>query len=242
MTMHIGTIKKIMCSIIYSIVLPLYKQESHIDDLVSQYVKGLESQPYSWELILVVNGNKDGCFSKAVSHAKQDKRIIALELKEGGWGRAVKCGMAGAKGKLLCYTNSARTQISDLLLILNYARVNTEAVVKASRIVRASLLRKVGSVLYNFQNRILFQTAIMDVNGTPKVFPRKVWETLNIYSEEDLIDAEAVAKCFRKGIPIVEVPVRITNRRDGKSTTRLRSAFKMYAGLVSLHRRLSNEL
>lgn len=230
-----------MSDLTYSIVLPLYRQESHIDDLVNQYVEGLESQSHSWEIILVVNGNKDECFARAVSHAKRDERIIALELKEGGWGKAVKYGMAAAKGKLLCYTNSARTQISDLLLILNYARVNTEAVVKASRIVRASLARKIGSVLYNFQNRILFQTAIMDVNGTPKVFPRKVWETLNIYSDEDLIDAEAVAKCFRKGIPIVEVPVRITNRRGGASTTRLSSAFKMYAGLVSLYRKLSNE-
>lgn len=230
-----------MNEVIFSIVLPLYKQESHIDELVHQYVKGLESQLYSWELILVVNGNKDNGFIKAESYATRDKRIIALELKEGGWGKAVKYGMSKAKGIHLCYTNSARTQIIDLLNILKYAQVNKRSVIKATRIVRASFLRKLGSILYNFQNRMLFKTAIMDVNGTPKVFPNNIWKKLNVLSDGDLIDAEAIAKCFKAEIPVVEIPVRITDRREGASTTRFSSALKMYTGLLSLYWSMAHE-
>jgi glycosyltransferase involved in cell wall biosynthesis len=227
--------------ITFSIVLPLYKQESHIDRLVQQYVAGLETQNEPWELILVVNGGRDQGFMKAEKHALEDQRIVALELKAGGWGRAVKHGMENARGRFLCYTNSARTQIKDLLLILNYAKINDQAVVKATRIVRTSLIRKIGSVLYNFENRLLFQTPIMDVNGTPKVFPWHVWRNLNIESNYDLIDAECIARCFKLEVPVVEIPVRVTDRIDGSSTTRFNSAIKMYAGLVSLYKKISNE-
>lgn len=239
--MHIGTKNNLVNSVVYSVVLPLYRQEDHIDNIVYEYVKGLESQPLSWELILVINGNKDNAFAKAKYYSENDKRIVALELRQGGWGKAVKYGMTAAKGKCLCYTNSARTQIKDLLLILNYAHVNPKAVVKATRIVRTNFIRKIGSVIYNFQNRILFQTAIMDVNGTPKIFPRDVWERLKVVSDGDLIDAEVIAKCFKMEILVLEVPVRITNRRTGESTTRISSAIKMYSGLFRLYAKIYHE-
>jgi len=230
-----------MNKITYSIILPLYKQESHIDEIIQKYVKGLESQPHSWELILVINGGKDNAFVKAQHFAAHDKRITPLELKEGGWGRAVKYGMSKGNGAYLCYTNSARTQINDLLIMLKYAHVNEQTVIKATRIVRNSFFRKLGSVIYNYENRTLFQTAIMDVNGTPKVFPNNTWKRLDVISNDDLIDAEAIAKCFKKEIPVVEVPVRITERLQGKSTTKIRSAIRMYIGLLKLYWSIKND-
>lgn len=227
-----------MSSITFSVVLPLYKQRDQLPSIVEEYVRALASQPESWELILVINGPDDGSHDLAVTLAAAQTNVVVLRLPQGGWGRAVKCGMNAARGQFCCYTNSARTQIPDLLLMLRYACVNRSTVIKASRIVRDSFVRKFGSVLYNFENRFLFQTAVMDVNGTPKILPREIWSSLEVFSDDDLIDAEVIAKCFQRNIPVVEVPVRLTARRSGKSTTRLGSAFRMYVGLVKLKRRL----
>lgn len=215
---------------IFSVVLPLYKQVAHVEHLYKVYTENLDSLNAPWELLFIVNGYDDGAFDKLNSINKLDC-VKVIRLEKGGWGRAVKFGMAQATGKYLCYTNSARTEIADLLMILNYALVNDNNMVKATRIIREKMIRKVGSTLYNMECRMLFKVPIWDVNGTPKVIPQKVYQQLNITSDDDLIDAEIVIKCVRNKVSIIEIPVVSTTRISGSSTTNFLSAYKMYSGL-----------
>ena len=214
----------------FSVILPLYKQVNHAEYLYNTYTDNLQSLNDSWELLFVVNGANDGAVEKLNSINKLEN-VKVLWLEKGGWGRAVKFGLSEANGKYLCYTNSARTEISDLLLILNYAKVNNDNVVKATRIIREKLIRKVGSILYNLECRILYRVPIWDVNGTPKVIPQKVYRQLNIISDDDLIDAEIIIKCARNKSLIIDIPVVSTTRISGSSTTNFMSAYKMYSGL-----------
>ena len=214
----------------FSIILPLYKQVNHAEFLYNSYTSNLATLNETWELLFVVNGANDGAVEKLNSLNKLEN-VRVLWLEKGGWGRAVKFGLSQGKGKYLCYTNSARTEISDLLLILNYAKVNNDNVVKATRIIREKLVRKIGSTLYNLECRILYKVPIWDVNGTPKVIPKKVYDQLNITSDDDLIDAEIIIKCDRNKSLIIDIPVVSTTRISGSSTTNFMSAYKMYSGL-----------
>jgi hypothetical protein len=215
----------------FSVILPLYKQVSHAELLYKTYVENLDKLDESWELLFIVNGVDDGAVAKLNSlNARPNVKVLWLE--KGGWGRAVKFGMAQAEGKYLCYTNSARTEIEDLIMILNYAKVNNDNVVKATRIIREKMIRKVGSTLYNFECRMLYKVPVWDVNGTPKVIPKRIYDELGITSDDDLIDAEIIIKCSKKNVRIIEIPVISTARISGSSTTNFASAYKMYAGLL----------
>lgn len=218
-------------SFTFSVILPLYKQVAHAEHLYNTYVENLDKLGDSWELLFVVNGVDDGAIARLNELNTRDN-VRVLWLEKGGWGRAVKFGLSEGKGKYLCYTNSARTEISDLVMILNYARVNNDNVVKATRIIREKMIRKVGSTLYNMECRMLYKVPIWDVNGTPKVIPRKVYEEMDVESDDDLIDAEIIIKCVRKGVRIIEIPVISTARISGSSTTNFASAYKMYKGLL----------
>lgn len=217
----------------FSIILPLYKQADHAVDLYNMYVSNLNLWSDSWELLFIVNGVNDGTADK-LKKINTYNNVQVHYLEKGGWGRAVKCGLSKASGKYLCYTNSARTEITDLIMILKYAEVNDDNVVKATRIIREALIRKMGSVLYNLECRLLFKVPVWDVNGTPKVIPQKIYKQINITSEDDLIDAEIIALCAKNNFRIIEIPVVSTKRISGKSTTNFKSAFKMYMGLFRL--------
>jgi len=215
----------------FSVILPLYKQLSHAEHLYNTYTKHLDTLGETWELLFIVNGVNDGAVEK-LNSINTRPNVKVLWLEKGGWGRAVKFGLAQAEGKYLCYTNSARTEIEDLIMILNYARVNNDNVVKATRIIREKMIRKVGSTLYNMECRMLYKVPVWDVNGTPKVLPKKVYEELDITSDDDLIDAEIIIKCVRNNVRIIEIPVVSTTRISGSSTTNFKSAYKMYSGLL----------
>jgi len=151
---------------------------------------------------------------------------------------AVKLGLAHATGDVVCYTNSARTTAHDLALVLLYAALDHQVVVKASRKIRESGLRRFGSLLYNLECRALFDLANWDVNGTPKAFPREFAKLLALTRSDDLIDLEFNIICRRENYPMIEVPIFSRLRHGGKSTTNVGTAWRMYWGSLGLWREM----
>jgi glycosyltransferase involved in cell wall biosynthesis len=223
---------------VFSIILPVYNQADTIDKILHDYPLRLNELTVTWELILIVNGSKDDSYNKAVSLKPEAENIQVHHLKEKGWGRSVQYGLSVSSGYYKCYTNSARTNIDDLILILKYSLINENIIIKANRIIRDSFVRKLGSVIYNFEFRLLFKVPVWDVNGTPKVLPSAILKNIILVENGDLIDAELIAKCFSKGYLFIDIPIIHTKRLGGKSTTTVLSAVKMYFGLLSLKRTL----
>ena len=217
-----------------SIVLPVHNQADHIDGVVEGYLTVLRRLRLDADLMLVTNACTDDSPGVCRRLAERHRQVETLEQSPGGWGRAVRAGLAGAGGDLLCYANSARTSPEILALMLSYARAYPEVVLKANRRIRDNVVRRAGSLLYNLECRALFNMPTWDVNGTPKLFPRSFHKLLELRSPGDLIDAEFMLACQRESYPVIEVPLLATTRLGGRSTTSWRSAARMYRGAVGL--------
>jgi glycosyltransferase involved in cell wall biosynthesis len=219
-----------------SIILPVYKQADHIEIVVREYIDALSKLQNPHELILVVNGCSKAEFGAYAGLDVTYKTVKLMHLKVGGWGRAVRAGLEAAGGSMLCYTNSARTSPQDLVMMLIYALTQPDVIVKANRKIRESLVRRIGSLLYNLECRTLFDLVYWDVNGTPKVFPRKFDDLLRMERDDDLIDLEFNVICRRNEYPVIEVPLFSTKRHGGSSTTSARSALRMYLRAIGMWR------
>jgi glycosyltransferase involved in cell wall biosynthesis len=217
-----------------SIVLPVHNQADHIGGVVESYLSVAQRLQLEVDLVLVANACADSSVNACLHLAERHREIRTLEHDKAGWGRAVRSGLAEARGDLLCYANSARTSPEILALMLSYARAYPEVVLKANRRIRDSLVRRTGSLLYNLECRTLFNMASWDVNGTPKLFPRSFHKLLELRSTGDLIDVEFMLACQREEYPVIEVPLLATTRLGGRSTTNYRSAARMYLGAVGL--------
>ncbi len=222
-----------------SIVLPVYNQADHIEEITMEYQAALAGMPDPCEMILVVNGCHDDSLAVCSALAQKNDTIRVVHCEACGWGFAVRRGLQAARGELLCYTNSARTSAQDLLSLLLYATANPNVVIKANRKIRDNWLRRLGSLLYNLECRALFDLSYWDVNGTPKVFPRAFERLLELTRDDDLIDAEFSIICRREKYPVLEVPIFSTKRHGGQSTTHFRSALRMYWGAFQLWREMS---
>jgi hypothetical protein len=116
----------------------------------------------------------------------------------------------------------------DLVCLLRCGLANPETVIKATRKLRDNWLRRVGSFLFNFECRALFDLTYWYLNGTPKVFPRAFNQLLGPSRDDDLIDVESGIICRREGYPMLEMPLFSTRRQRSKSTTNYRSAVQLY--------------
>lgn len=220
-----------------SIVLPVHNQADHIGGVVESYLEVVRRLGLAVELVLVLNACSDGSAEVCLAVERDHSEVRVLQQSAGGWGLAVRAGLECAEGDLLCYANSARTSPQILALMLSYANAYPEVVLKANRRIRDSVMRRLGSLLYNLECRALFDSPTWDVNGTPKIFPRSFRRLLELQSAGDLIDAEFILTCQRWGYPIIEVPLLATTRLGGSSTTNYRSALRMYWGALGLWRR-----
>jgi glycosyltransferase involved in cell wall biosynthesis len=224
-----------------SIVLPIYNQESHIQALLEEYATDLQRLHVPFELLPVVNGpRRDRSLQICQEMESRFPCIRALCIEAGGWGRAVRYGLSQARGDLLCYTNSARTTSRELLLALVYGSVHDDAVIKANRKIRASARRRLGSLIYNLECRALFDLPYWDINGTPKVFSRKLSRLLELTRNDDLIDLEFNIICRQQGYAVIEIPIFSSKRHSGSSTTSMKSAFRMYLGALQIYRDISS--
>lgn len=218
-----------------SLILPAYRQAGTVEAIVGGHEEALASLPLEHETLVVVNGPRDGTLEAA---RRLEGRFPAVRVVESdpGWGRAVRRGLGGAGGDLICFTNSARTAPDDLIRVLREAVGNPGTVVKAKRGVRDNWKRRWGSLLYNLECRLLFRLTNSDVNGTPKAFPRTFDGLLGLSRDDDLIDLEFSVVCRERGYPLVEIPVESTRRHGGESTTTYGSAIRMYRGAAALWR------
>jgi glycosyltransferase involved in cell wall biosynthesis len=220
--------------------LPVYNQADHIEGILEEYVEALSHLDFPVEIIPVVNGvRKDQSLEICRKLEERIPAIRTLCIDAGGWGRAVRAGLKHAQGDLLCYTNSARTTPRDLQLLLLYGSIHTDSVIKASRKIRESWRRRLGSLIYNLECRMLFDLPYWDVNGTPKVFHRNLVRLMDLRHDDDLIDLEFNAICRAEGYPMIEIPIFSSTRRSGRSTTGLKAAYRMYVGALQLRREFS---
>lgn len=213
-----------------SVVLPVYNQADHIGSVVQEYEDALARIPKTHETLLIVNDSRDRSLEVCKNLEQKYPSVRALYSEQGGWGRAVRAGLSQAKGSVICYTNSARTSAQDLAMLLLYATVYPNIVVKANRKIRDNWRRRLGSLIYNLQCRAMFNLSNWDINGTPKVFPRSFTKLLNLSETGDLIDVEFIVTCQKENYPVIEVPVLSARRHGGNSTTNYFSAARLYWG------------
>jgi glycosyltransferase involved in cell wall biosynthesis len=219
-----------------SVVLPIHNQADHLRAVVEDLVPALDRLPVPHELLLIVNGSSDQSIDLARELERTYSSVRAIESTLGGWGRAVRLGLAEARGDLVCYTNCARTSAEDLTLVLIYAMAYRGIVIKVNRRVRERLYRRLGSLLFNLECRVLFELSCWDVNGTPKAFPRSCEKLFALTRNDDLLDLEFNAVCATERYRMLEVPILSTKRHGGQSTTTVLSAVKLYWGAVQLWR------
>ena len=219
-----------------SIILPVHVQADHIGHIISEFDGALQTLSLRFEFILVVNGLADASLEtcRAIAATNPSVRVLHTPLK--GWGRAVKMGLEASRGDILCYTNSARTEARELALVLHHAVLDPHVVVKATRKIRESGRRRIGSLLYNLECRALFDLAGWDINGTPKAFPRGFGRLLELTRMDDLIDLEFAVICREEGYPVIEAPTFSTRRRSGRSTTTMGTALRLYWGALDFWR------
>ena len=226
-----------------SLIIPAFNEEARIGKSLDQILSFFRSQPYSFEVIIVDDGSKDGTKDLICGrYGDHDRVRIYQQSPNQGKGAAVKKGMLLGNGEYLFFSDAdLSVPIETLSLFLPSlekdfdvaigTRQKSGAVIEIHQPFYREFL---GGIFTRLSNWIL-DMRVSDFTCGLKGFRREAAREL--FSRQRLknwsFDAEILYLAQRNGCQVLEIPVRWRN--DDRTKVRLwRDIVSSFVGLIQI--------
>ncbi|MBI1850366.1 MAG: glycosyltransferase family 2 protein [Planctomycetes bacterium] len=219
-----------------SLVIPLYNEEAGARAVASALCAALDAAAIDYELVLVDNGSRDktGAIIDELSRANARVRKVRVEVNQ-GFGYGILQGLASARGAWVGYLGGdGQIAPADVIAVVKRAFDPDCDLAKVNRIVRGDgPLRKLQSAVYNGLFRVLYFVRYRDINGSPKVMRREVYESIRPESRDWFLDAEIMIGCKERRFRVADVDVTFLQREKGSSHVRVSTVLEFLVNMFA---------
>lgn len=205
---------------IVSIIVPVHNEEEIIESFLKQVSKSCKKLKLNYEIIVVENGSIDKSIEIIKKAADLNKRIKLQVLKKTGYGLALIRGLKSAKGKYLVIFNADFWDLRFLMLtqvdLLGYDVISGSKLLPGAQDERSFNRRLVSWGFNKFLNLILgFQGT--DTHGVKILRASNVLPLVSqCKTTSGIFDSELMIRAQRKGLKILELPVKIHEIRPAR--------------------------
>jgi glycosyltransferase involved in cell wall biosynthesis len=233
-----------------SLVLACYNEAQHLESSFAEIRGTLEQTPWPFEVIFVDDVSRDRTreilHEIVAAHPGLDLRVILHESNRGR-GATVTDGFRAARGQVAGYLDvdlevHARYVPSLVRAIERGADVATVRRIYALQV--RSLDRYFMSRGYSFLVRRILDLPFHDTETGYKFFRRdRILPLLDEVEDGGWFwDTEFMARAFRRGLKVVEIPGAYVRREDKTSTVHgLRDSALYFRQLLRFRRKLAEE-
>jgi glycosyltransferase involved in cell wall biosynthesis len=209
-----------------SIVIPVYNEEGILREAVGELLEGiadvktkLHRPDLQFEVILAENGSRDRTVELAEHLAAENSGVRTFSLGEPNYGKALRRGIAEARGTFviceeidLCDRDFHRRAL-ELLLHGDCDFVVGSKAMKGSN-DRRPYTRRLATRVINGMLRVALDFRGTDTHGL-KAFRREVVVPVaeSCVIDRDLFASELVIRAGRQGVRLMEIPVRLEEKR-----------------------------
>ena len=208
------------------VMIPTYNEKENIKELIRQI---FDLRIKNLHIVVVDDNSPDGTWRIAQEISKKNKNVHLL-LRKKDKGR----GSAGKDGFIYCLKHGADVIVEMdadfshepkyipfmLNELENADLVLGSRMLKDSKEIGRSLIRRVITYLANLYIRLLLGLKVKDCNSGFRCFKREVLEAINlkkIESKGPAIVQEVLFNAHLKGFKIKEIPITFVNRTKGSS-------------------------
>lgn len=209
-----------------SVLVPVYNEERTLAGLMDTLVAACPNA----QIVYVDDGSADTSLKILRQHARRTDVIVAAP--HGGKGSAIRRGLAEATGMYAVIQDAdLEYDPHQIHALLAHAQSHPGSAVFGSRFLQSNptIYRRFlwGNKVLTAVMNILFRSRLTDSYTCYKLLPTDAFRSLNLTSNGFELEAEICARCLRRGMPIIEMPVTYRPRSiaEGKKI-RLMDAVK----------------
>lgn len=223
---------------VLSLVMPCYNEEAIVSHTAIKLVGAFRGAELRLQLVAVDNGSTDrtGEILRELAAKYPEVTPHRVEVNQ-GYGFGILSGIPDATapwvGMIPC---DGQVDPADVVQLYEAAVASGVPVIaKVRRRFRLDgFRRKVVSVCYNAFVRLLWPTLqSIDLNGSPKIFPRDLIPRLQLSSKGWLLDPELMIKAHYLGVPVMEYNIFGRMRGAGVSHVRPAAMLEFFGALLA---------
>ena len=218
----------------YSVVIPLHNEEENVAELYDRLKAVMESQPDSWEIVLVDDGSSDQTIKLLSEIVAVDSRVVVVKLRRNfGQTAGLAAGFDHAHGEyVIAMDGDLQHDPSDIPLFLEKLAEGYD-IVSGWRKVRIDnlWLRRIPSRAANWLMAKLSGVDIHDFGTTFKAYRRDLLDQVPLYGE---MHRFIPALASWHGARICEIPIRNINREHGQSHYGIGRTLRVFFDLITV--------
>ncbi len=223
-----------------TVFYPCYNEEANVQRTTEAALKACRRLAVDFEIIIVNDGSKDRTAELADGLAAEHAEVRAVHNNPNlGYGGALQRGFREATKDWVFYTDGDGQfdfeEIEKLIPLLGDFDI-----ISGYRLDRKDpLLRKFNAFCWTTLVNRLFGMRIRDIDGAFKIFPRRLFDEIEMWSTGALIDTEILAKATRLGYRIGQTGVHHYARTAGEQTgANLGVILRAFKELFKLRKRI----
>ena len=219
-----------------SIVISLFNEEESLPELISWIEKVMAAEGYSYEVIMVDDGSRDGSWSLVKEFSQKNPSIRGISFRRNyGKSAALFHGFKAAEGRVVITMDAdlqdSPDEIPELYRMIVEEGYDIVSGWKKQRFDN-KLTKNLPSKLYNWTARKITGIKLHDMNCGLKAYRNEVVKNIEVYGEmHRYIPYLAKNAGFEK---ITEKPVQHQKRKYGVSKFGLERFVNGFLDLISL--------
>jgi glycosyltransferase involved in cell wall biosynthesis len=202
-----------------SIVIPVYNEEGILQASLTELRGKLAELPWSYEILVSENGSRDRTVALAEELAAGAPEIKVHSLGEPNYGKALRQGILRARGRYVICDEIDLCDVDFYRRAMALLESGEAEMVVGSKVMKGAnddrpLFRHVATLVLNGMLRVAVGFRGTDTHGL-KAFRRDaLTETaMRCIVDKDLFASEFVVRAGREGKRVVEIPLRIHEKR-----------------------------
>lgn len=202
-----------------SVFFPCYNEEANVENTTRAALRAVQRIADDYEIIIVDDGSRDRTGEISDRLAAELPHVRAVHNRPNlGYGGALQRGFREATKPWVFYTDGDGQfdfdEIEKLLPLLERFDI-----VSGYRLDRQDpFMRKVNAFGWTLLVNVVFNLWLRDIDCAFKLYPRALFDEIEMKSMGALIDAEILTRAKRRGYTIGQIGVHHYPRTAGTST------------------------
>jgi len=206
-----------------TVIVPIHNESAILAANTARLRKAMDAAGWGYEIIIAEDGSTDGSGKIARTLASSDGRVRAVTSdRRVGRGVSLANAIRTARGEIVMYVDADlpadRSHINELVREIERGAdiCAGSRLLPGSRVIGRSAVREFFSRGYNLILRILFHTSVFDHQCGFKAFRKSSVLPLldKVQDKHWFWDSELLIRAQRKGLKVIEIPVRWTDRKQ----------------------------
>lgn len=225
-----------------SVVMPAHNEEKRIKGTIINYEKHLKERFKNYEVIVVLNGCKDGTLQVVKELQEKTNKLKFINYEEAlGKGGAILEGIKYADGSVIGFVDADDAfSIRGVIKLIEDVQDGADCVIaskwKNQRFIDVTepFTRKLLSRGWNYLVKIIMGLELKDTQAGAKFFNKDVAESIgnNFIAKDFTFDVELLSRIKQKRYRIKEVFVPSKHVMGG--TFKLRHSIPMFINLIKI--------